>query len=233
MVKNHFITFATPEHMSFAEANVKSALEVGGFDTAKIYIMDDIDDYFKAKNAHIFALVRGSGYWIWKPYIILKKLLEIEEGDILCYNDSKYLWLKNIRQFEADLLSNKNIGVYKNKPNDQTYIEKEWTKFDSIALMNIKHENNFRNNVINTNQVWAGFILLRKTFNSIRFVGEWLTYVQDYRIVTDSPSIFGPENTSFREHRHDQSILSLLCKKWGIYFHEMNKNYMIDVRNPM
>jgi hypothetical protein len=233
MVKYHFITFATPDHMSFAEANVKSALEVGGFDTAKIYTMDDIDDSFKEKNSHILNLPRGSGYWIWKPYIIFKKLLEIEEGDILCYNDSTYLWLKNIKQFETDLLSNKNIGVYKNKPNGGTHIEKEWAKFDSIALMNIKHENNFRNNVINTNQVWAGFILLRKTFNPIRFVGEWLTYIQDYRIVTDSPSIFGPENSSFREHRHDQSILSLLCKKWGILMHEMNKNDLIDTRNPL
>jgi hypothetical protein len=77
MVKYHFITFATPDHMSFAEANAKSALDVGGFDTAKIYTMNDIDDYFKAKNADILNQPRGSGYWIWKPYIILKKLLEI------------------------------------------------------------------------------------------------------------------------------------------------------------
>jgi hypothetical protein len=233
MVKYHFITFATPDHMSFAEANVKSALEVGGFDTAKIYTMNDIDDYFKAKNAHILNQPRGSGYWIWKPYIILKKLLEIDEGDILCYNDSKYLWSKNIRQFESDILTGKNIGVYKNKPNTGTYIEKEWTKFDALALMNIKHENNFRNDVINSNQVWAGFILLRKTFNPIRFIGEWLTYVQDHRIVTDSPSLFGPENANFKENRHDQSVLSLLCKKWSIPMHEMNKNDLINVRTPI
>jgi len=230
MVKYHFITFATPDHMSFAEGNMKSALEVGGFDTAKIYTMDDIDDYFKAKNAHILNLSRGSGFWIWKPYIILKKLLEIEEGDILCYNDSKYLWLKNIRHFETDVLSEKNIGVYKNKPNESSYIEKEWTKFDALALMNIKHENNFRNNVINTTQVWAGFIILRKSFNPIRFVGEWLTYVQDQRIVTDAPSILGPENCCFQENRHDQTVLSLLCKKWGIFMHEMNRNDLINVR---
>jgi len=233
MVKYHFITFATPDHMSFAEENMKSALEVGGFDTAKIYTMNDIDDYFKAKNAHILNLPRGSGYWIWKPYIILKKLLEIEECDILCYNDSKYLWVKNIRQFETDVLTGKNIGVYSNKPNEPTYIEKEWTKFDAFVLMNIRHEDNFRNNVMNTNQAWGGFIIFRKTFNPIRFVGEWLAYVQDQRIVTDATSIFGPENSNFRDHRHDQSVLSLLCKKWGIPMHEMNKNDLINVRKPL
>ena len=233
MVKYHFITFATPDHMSFAEANIKSALEIGGFDTAKIYTMDDIDDYFKTKNTHILNQPRGSGFWIWKPYLILKKLLEIEEGDILCYNDSKYLWLKNVRQFETNILTGRNIGVYMNKPTSLFFIEKEWTKFDALALMNIKHENNFRNNVINSNQAWAGFILFRKTFNPIRFVGEWLTYVQDQRIVTDATSIFGPENSNFRDHRHDQSVLSLLCKKWGIPMHQMNITDLIDVRNPL
>lgn len=39
MTKYHFITFATPDHMSFAEENVKSALSVGGFDTEKIHIL--------------------------------------------------------------------------------------------------------------------------------------------------------------------------------------------------
>jgi len=46
MVKYHFITFATPDHMSFAQENVRSALNVGCFDTAKIYTMDEIEMYF-------------------------------------------------------------------------------------------------------------------------------------------------------------------------------------------
>lgn len=232
MVKYHFITFATPDHLSFAQANVKSALEIGGFDTAKIYTMDDIDNYFKAKNADFFKHKRLGGYAVWKPYIILKHLLEIEEGDILCYNDSKYLWLKNVREFERDILTGKNIGVYLNKPNSGNHIEKQWTKTDAYVLMNIPN-NDFRNRVKNSNQAWSGFILLRKAFNPIRFIGEWLTYNQDPRIATDSKSLFGSEDPIFTENRHDQTILSLLCKKWGIYMHNIDRSYMIDVRNPM
>jgi hypothetical protein len=232
MVKYHFITFATPDHMSFAEANVKSAIDVGGFDTAKIYTMDDIDNDFKKKNNFILLQKRGSGYWLWKPYIILKKLLEIEEDDILCYNDSSYLWLKNVRVFENNILIGKNIGVYSNKPNSGTHIEKQWTKNDAYILMNIP-QNKFGEIVKNSNQVWSGFILLRKCFNPIRFIGEWLTYNQDARIATDSTSIFGKNDPIFYENRHDQTILSLLCKKWGIPMHTLDKSYMIDVRNPM
>lgn len=232
MVKYHFITFATPDHMSFAEANVKSAIDVGGFDTAKIYTMDDIDNDFKKKNNFILLQKRGSGYWLWKPYIILKKLLEIEEGDILCYNDSSYLWLTNVRVFENDILIGRNIGVYSNKPNDGKYVEKHLTKYDAFVLMNIPN-NEVGERIKNSNQVWGGFILLRKSFNPIRFIGEWLTYTQDARIATDSNSIFGKNDPNFYENRHDQTILSLLCKKWGIPMHTLDKSYMIDVRNPM
>lgn len=232
MVKYHFITFATPDHMSFAEDNVRSALQVGGFDTAKIYTMDDIDDCYKLKNSHFFKHKRLAGYAVWKPYIILKRLLEIDEQDILCYNDSKYRWLTNVRTLENNILTGRNIGVYKNKPNSGTHIEKQWTKNDALVLMNIP-KNEFRENVKNTYQAWSGFILLRKSFNPVRFIGEWLTYNQDFRIASDSPSVFGPNDETFVENRHDQTILSLLCKKWGIPMHIIDKNYMIDVRNPL
>jgi hypothetical protein len=234
MVRYHFITFATPDHMNFAKANLQTALETGRFDTAKIYTMDDIDDNYKKRNSHFFKIKRLAGYAVWKPYIILKRLLELEEGDVLCYNDSKYLWLKNVRVLENDILKDKEIGVYHNKPNSGTHIEKQWTKNDAFILMNIPNSNTeFGNFVRNSNQVWSGFIMLRISFETIRFIGEWLTYNQDYRISSDSATIFGKNDSSFTENRHDQTILSLLCKKWTIPMHFIEKTYMIDVRNPV
>jgi len=230
-MKYHFITFATPEYMSYAEQNIKSALTIGGFDFAKIYTMEDIDSHFKIKNNNILKQSKGAGYWIWKPYIIFKHLLELNEGDILCYNDSKYIWNKNVRDFENDILIGKNIGVYSNKPNSGTHIEKQWTKTDAYTLMNIP-KGQFRESVKNTNQVWGGLILLRKSFNPIKFISEWMTYSQDDRILTDSICIFEKNDSSFIENRHDQTILSLLCKKWGIKMNTLDKSYMIDLRNP-
>lgn len=231
MTKYHFITFATPDFMRYAEENVKSALEIGGFDTAKIYTMDDIDTYFKAKNTHILNKTRGSGYWLWKPYIIFMKLLEIDENDIICYNDSKYIWTVNVRKLENDILSNKNIGVYTNKPNEGNHLEKQLTKGDAFLLMNIPN-NSYGNEIKNSAQAWAGFILLRKSFNPIRFVSEWLTYSQDYRIITDSPSVIVKNDPSFFENRHDQTILSLLCKKWGVQMHTLDRKDLINIRKP-
>jgi hypothetical protein len=232
MTKYHFITFATSEFMTFAEQNVKSALKLGGFDTAKIYTMNDIDSYYIKQNANLFKHKRLGGYAVWKPYIIYKRLLEIDENDILCYNDSKYLWLTDVRNMEKQLLSDKNIGVYSNKPNSGNHIEKQWTKGDAFLLMNIPN-NDFGNNIKNSPQAWSGFILLRKSFNPLRFIGEWLTYNQDYRIASDSPSLLTKNDNIFEENRHDQTILSLLCKKWGIPMHMIDKKWMIDIRNPL
>lgn len=230
MPKYHFITFATPDFMSFAEENVKSALSIGGFDTAKIYTMDDIDDYFKSKNAHILNQPRGSGYWLWKPYIIMTKILEVPEGDIVCYNDSKYLWLKNVRELEKLVLSEQNIGIFINKPKGGLHYEKQFTKLDAFAIMYIPH-GSFRDYIKNTYQAWAGLVLIRKSFNPILFFGEWLTYSKDPRIITDNKSIFGSEDKEFKENRHDQTVLSLLSKKWEIPMNNLNDGYLLDLRN--
>lgn len=230
MVKYHFITFGTNDHIKFAKQNEISAINIGKFDTSKIYTMDDIDHFYKEKNKHYFNSNRPSFYWVWKPYIILKHLLTMEDDDVLCYNDSKYLWLKDVRDFANDILktNNINIGVYSNKPNGSKHIENIWTKYDAHVLMNVPNNKT----VANTLQVWGGFLLIKKNIETITFISEWLTYVQDFRICGDSKILFGPNSPGFIENRHDQTVLSLLCKKWKIPFYTMDNTYMIDIRNP-
>jgi hypothetical protein len=49
------------------------------------------------------------------------------------------------------------------------------------------------------------------------FVSEWLTYAQDSRAIMDDNNVLGSTNyPDFRSHRHDQTILSLLAKKWNL-----------------
>jgi hypothetical protein len=217
--------------MSFAENNARSAINVGKFDTVNIYTMNDIDQEFKLKNKHILQFKRGSGYWLWKSYVIFKTLLEINENDVLCYNDSKYVWTTDIRKLEKDILTNKHIGCYINKPSTGTHIERQWTKGDAYLLMNIPN-NELGNSIKNCPQFWAGFVLLRKNVISTRFVGEWLTYSQDERIITDSPSFMIHNDNAFLENRHNQTVFSLLCKKWGLEMNKFDKNDLYDLRFP-
>jgi hypothetical protein len=62
----------------------------------------------------------------------------------------------------------------------------------------------------------AGIFAMKNTFRSQLFVSQWLTYATDIRAITDLPSELGENAPEFVDHRHDQSVLSLLTKKWGI-----------------
>jgi hypothetical protein len=51
----------------------------------------------------------------------------------------------------------------------------------------------------------------------VKIVEEWLTYCMDPRIITDQDNTCGQPNLpEFRDHRHDQSVISLLVAKYRI-----------------
>lgn len=64
----------------------------------------------------------------------------------------------------------------------------------------------------------ANHMFLPKTLHTIQLVSEWLKYATDARSITDQPNELGlPNYSEFYDHRHDQAILSLLAKKWGLF----------------
>ena len=65
-----------------------------------------------------------------------------------------------------------------------------------------------------TRQFHNTFCLVRKTPFGMGIVEEWLHFAQDERILTDRSNRCGePNYPGFKDHRHTQSIWSLLCKK--------------------
>ena len=69
---------------------------------------------------------------------------------------------------------------------------------------------------INTMQRQAAVILFLVCDETRNLVNEWYELSCDYHLIDDSPSI-APNSDIFIEHRHDQSIFSLLTKKYKIY----------------
>jgi hypothetical protein len=82
-----------------------------------------------------------------------------------------------------------------------------------MDLLDYFHVQN-NDNIINSGQICSGHVILCKCAASVRFVDEWLKIAENLHLIDDSPSRLRnfPE---FREHRHDQSIFSLLCKTKG------------------
>lgn len=194
----NFLTYAEGEpYTSRGRELVKSAIEPGRFDRARLATRADLDPSFCAENARILSVKRGSGLWLFKPYVVLKVLLSMQDGDILCYCDSLYLFRCNFRPYIDEWLNDSDVGLARNKPNEGTFPELEWTKMNSFHIMGVSFERASK-----TPQDWGGFMLLRKSLYSVRFVSAWLTYCTDHRLISDSPSSF-PNCHEFRENRHD------------------------------
>lgn len=201
------INYADEAFRNAQKLNSRTAKKWGA-DRVIEYSFKDIDVEFITQNEHIFSYKRGAGYWLWKPYIILKALQNVEDGDYLIYTDSGAAYVNRI-SYLIDTLNRDNSDVMCFCIDQQ---ERKWDKRDALILMDADREE-----ILDSNQICGGYILIKKTENSVRLIEEYLQYAQDARIITDEPNVMGYENyQEFVENRHDQTIWSLLCKKHGI-----------------
>lgn len=228
MIKYHFITFATDNYLKYATDLANSAINNANFDYIKIFTEKDIDKFFLHKNKHIFDCKRGYGYWIWKSYIINKYLSIIDNNDdYICYCDSMYLFSGKIKIQEITNTYKRDIIITHNKPNQNKYIEKNFTKGDAFFLLNALDDK-----YCNTYQAWAGFMILKKTDFTLKLIEEWLLYMQDIRIIDDyHMNNYHSNYIGFIENRHDQSVFSLIAKKNNIEFIDFPNNFLIDLRS--
>jgi hypothetical protein len=209
--KIYFQTFGSSKFYGALERIKNEANRFKLFE--KVFTYDDKD----LKNDNIFWEKHGKfieknsrfyGYAIWKPYLILKSLEKINDGDILLYCDAGC---------ELNIKGKERLLEYINiiNSNDKSIlcfqleqIEHMWNKMDLIEKLNA-------NDLLNTNQILSGIIFFKKTEKSLRLLTEWYNLSCVYHYIDDTPSIL-PNHFNFKEHRHDQSLFSLLCKKYDV-----------------
>jgi hypothetical protein len=187
----------------------------------KSHIDSDID--FSEKNKKILNSKRGGGYWLWKPYIINNVLNKIKNGDSLFYLDSSYYFIEDF----TNLYNDKEILIFSNKPNETTNHFKGLCKMDVILKYNM-FDKVF---IDNAEDCWGGAIIIKKSINSVKYIKEWLDMCCIYENITDSPSIAENSN-EYIEHRHDQSLLSIILYKYNIQPQYFEKKYLQNIRVP-
>ena len=213
------ISYASEVYKQQLEYNKKSALEVAKVDEYYGYGPEDIDPEFKRKNNYTLSHSRGNGFWLWKPYFILKTLKNnLNDGDYLIYSDACILYIDKAHLL-VDFLNYKNAEMYLHR---LPHLEKHYTKRDAFLLLGADLPF-----FTETGQFNAAFQVYKKSKFTEIFLEEYLYYAEDKRIITDDPNTLGlPNYEGFIDHRHDQSILSLLTKKYS----QVNANKMnIDV----
>lgn len=201
------ITYGDEKYSYMKRVNQFTAKVFGKADKVCAYGPEDIDVEFKENNKHIFSQGRLGGYCIWKPYVILKALDTLKEGDYCMYLDSGAYYISDLHVLQKQLEKDGTDFLF----SSSLLPEKDWTKRDAFVLLDCDSEA-----VANSHQIEATFLFLRKTQESVAFIKEWLHLMSDARLSTDIENQLGLDNyEGFREHRHDQSVMSLLAKKKG------------------
>ena len=194
-------------------AHERTALRIGKFDKYIAYSPRDLARDFVRRNKHILGRRRGGGYWLWKPYVIYKTLATLKGDDLLMYADAGTFFLRSIDSGVDFLGHREDKGEEKGLISFESRgIEKLWTKRDVFVLMDCDTPR-----YTDTRQRLGGIHLWRRTPFTMKFLEEWLHYAQDERIITDIPNRCGkPNYDGFSDNRHDQSIFSLLTKKYDL-----------------
>ena len=202
------INYANDLFRTSQQVNSTTGKTVGLFDEIISYSPKDIDSEFYAMNKTILSQKKGNGYWLWKPYFIKKTLEVLNDGDFLFYCDSGSYFLKPITPIINISLETGQDVI----PFELMLMEKAWTKRDTFVLMDCDNPD-----FTDSNQRLGGFSLWRKSKFAMNVASEYLRFSQDPRIITDLENQFGYENyPEFKQHRHDQSIFSLLTKKYEL-----------------
>jgi hypothetical protein len=222
--------------LSFADARLSRSLvrihrEASSLDFYDEIVTHDetnLDRQFRTRFASVLRPnIRGFGYWVWKPQIILQVLRTMNEGDVVQYADVGFhlnpggTW--RLRDY-FDIASAAPSGVLAfqgKRPQPPllddgrdlpTWPDRFWIKGDLLDHLDVRNDPS----ILDTPTIQAGLLFIRKCPASINFLESWLSVFEtDFTLVDDSPSR-SPNLPGFREHRHDQSVFTVLGKRNNI-----------------
>jgi hypothetical protein len=166
---------------------------------------------------------RGFGYYSWKPQIVLQALEKLNDGDqvhwidsgchlnpvgrnrLLEFFDMAHETPSGIQGFEC-LPPNGSLIYRKRRFPNQG--EALWTKGDLLDRLCVRH----RPEITGSQQLGATTFFVTKCTTSMDFLKHWISvFSEDFSMIDDRPSL-SPNLEGFVEHRHDQSIYSILGK---------------------
>lgn len=233
-MKIYFITYGSGKFSYSAKRISNEAKSLALFNDVKIFSEKDLP--LNISSSPLFNS-KEVGFWLWKPYIIDKLFKEINEGDIIVYSDAgnELLNSNHWKQY-FNLLKNYDSVFFQYREN----FDYGWNKFNSqyndspkLKFWTKKNTvNHFRNLFLSDDEwlekskILAGLIFIKKNKNSQDLIKEWLNNMLFFpQIVCD---LFENEKINqiegFSQHRHDQSILSILVR----YYQKSNKILILD-----
>ena len=228
-MKIYFISFgSTDKYLNSINRIKQQTNNMNIFDKIFVYTENDFDkDFINKHQDFIKNSKRGYGYWLWKSYFVQKTLNIMDEGDILIYADSGCSLIntpaaiKRLNQYITlcNKLENANLSF------QMCFPEKTYTKMDLFHRLDV---NNI--SMLESGQLVGGIFVLKKCTKTVNLINDYYNLSQEYHLIDDSPSTI-PNDPEFVDHRHDQSLFSILRKKYGTILIP-DETWYPDFRDP-
>lgn len=207
-----FISFGTQNYDAAKYRLFSQAQNIPTFTDIAIYNETSLKQhelFWQTHSNFIESSPRGYGYWLWKPFVILETLKQCNENDIVIYADAGCVlnpegearlqeYIHMVASHRSGILAFQLLN---------NFTESQFTKSDTIKEL-------CADEFLYTRQIAATVIIIRKCEESLNLIHNWYDYASQYNLIDDTKHI--PSHSDFRDHRHDQSIFSLLCKKMDV-----------------
>lgn len=195
------VSYADGSPIFFQNQNalVQSAADKG-FDEIHQFKRSSIDKSFWDQNEHILKQPSGAGFWIWKPYFILRTMQRLPEDSIVFYADGAVVFTKPIGDL-LKLLENSDIIFGDDGRILLEQLKKE--AYDAFDLV-------LSPQILSSKVPQADFMIIKNTAGARRFIEKWLQFCTKEEILTDSPLDLKNQSSSFSWHSADQAILGAL-----------------------
>ena len=154
---------------------------------------------------------RGYGCWLWKPYLTKKTLDRMNENDLLVYADAGCFMNNDgkARLFEYFDMLNTSAEIG-NVSFQMEHLEESYTKMDILDWYGANNDPR----IMKTGQLVGGIFVLRKCRHTVELIDRWYDGCCQYHLIDDSCGTL-PNVPMFHAARNDQSIFSVLRKKYG------------------
>ena len=199
-----FLTYGTGRFAGQRDRLAAEATATGAFANVVAGDAASIERGYANRHAAVLGAARGAGYWLWKPYMIHKLLSQAQDGDVVMYADAGSVFTGDPRPLLALARKHGFLGFR------MPHMTQGWTKGDVYKALDMDI------NLYGRERQLSGAVLFfKKCPRTMDLVQRWLALCEREDLLTDVPSV-APNHAEFQDHRHDQSILTLLLLKHGV-----------------
>ena len=205
-----FVSYGNKRYRLSKKRIKQEALSCMWFDKIEIFSPKTLSMSFRHQFASVLSNKRGGGFWIWKLDVLEQAFATGNDGDIIVYCDAGcHINESGKKRFKEyiDILQYSEHGMLSFQMG---HVEQTYTTEECFQALEIPTNSPIRT----TGQICATILVAKRCEHTALILSEFRKLlVKNPLIITDEYN--GAQASYFIDHRHDQSILSILRKKHG------------------